>query len=67
MKVRVGVAAILMSLMSIDQALAGFFKIVPTPPPTPAPVPELDGPGSITVIALLACVGAILFNRYRKR
>jgi len=69
MKVRVGAAALLMTLATIDQAFAGFFKIVPTPTPTPtpSPVPEFDGSGAIAAIALLASIVAIIFSRSRKR
>ena len=59
MKMNVGAAALLMSLMTIDQAFAGFFNIVP--------VPEFDGPGGIAAIALLVSVVAILFSRSRNR
>ena len=48
MKMKVLAAALLMSLMTIDRAFAGFFNIVP---PLPE-VPEFDGPGEIAAIAL---------------
>jgi hypothetical protein len=63
MKMKVGAAALLMSLMTVDQAFAGFFNIVP--PPTP--IPEFDGPGAIAAIALLTSVVAIAFHRSRNR
>jgi hypothetical protein len=65
MKMKVGAAALLMSLMAIDQAFAGFFNIVP--PPEPKPIPEFDGPGAIAAIALLASVVAIAFHRARNK
>ena len=46
-----------------DHAFAGFLRY--TPPPTP--VPELDGPGALAALALLASVVAVLFNRSRAR
>jgi hypothetical protein len=58
---KVSAAALLMSLMTIDQALAGYWKIVPNPPP----IPEFDGSSSIAVIALLAGVAAIIWSRAR--
>lgn len=63
MKMKVGAAALLTSLMTIDQAFAGSFL----PVITPEPVPEFDGPGGIAAIALLVSVGAILFSRSRNR
>lgn len=53
-------AALLMSLMTIDQALAGYFNIVPPPEP---PIPEFDGSSAIAVIALLASVAALVKAR----
>jgi hypothetical protein len=47
-----------MSLVMANHAFAGFF---PTPPPA-VPVPELDGPGSLSALALLASIGAIFFR-----
>ena len=61
MKTKVGAAALLMSLMTIDQAFAGFF---PTPP---ASVPEFDGPSGLAAMMLLVGVGAILFSRSRNK
>ncbi len=61
-KMQVSAAALLASLMTINQAFAGFF---PTPPPAPAAVPEFDGSSGIAAIALLVSVGAILFSRSR--
>jgi hypothetical protein len=60
MKMKVGAAALLMSLMTIDQAFAGFFFV-------PPPIPEFDGPGAIAAIALLTSVVAIAFHRSRNR
>ena len=57
MKMKVGAAALLMSLMTIDRAFAGYFNIVP----------EFDGPGAIAAIALLTSVVAIAFHRSRNR
>jgi hypothetical protein len=51
--------------LSADHAVAGFLRY--TPPPTPTPVPELDGPGALAALALLASVVAVLFNRSRAR
>jgi hypothetical protein len=58
-KMTVGATALLISLMTIDQAFAGFFEITP--------VPEFDGPSGLAAIALLVGVGAILFSRSRNR
>ncbi|HEX9881212.1 MAG TPA: hypothetical protein VGA65_01770 [Hyphomicrobium sp.] len=65
------VAAIALSIcvMTIDQAVAGFFHFTPnpTPPPTPPPaVPEFDGLGAVAAIALLVSVVAIIYQRARK-
>jgi hypothetical protein len=60
MKVKVGATALLMSLMTVNHAFAGFFNIVP-------PVPEFDGPSGIAVIALLAGLAAVVFNRTRNK
>jgi hypothetical protein len=71
MKSKVGPAAlwmsfaVIMSLMMVDQAFAGFGSF--TPPPSAPPVPEFDGPGAIAAIALLASVGAIFFGRSKSR
>jgi hypothetical protein len=62
MKMKVGAAALLMSLMTVDRAFAGFFNIVPTP----TPIPEFDASSGIAVIALLASLGAILVTKARK-
>lgn len=59
MTTKVSAAALLMSLMTIDQAFAGYWNIVPTP------VPEFDGPGAIAAIALLASVAAIVVRKSR--
>lgn len=60
-KMKVGGAALFMSLMTVDQALAGFL------PTVTRAVPEIDGPSGIAAIALLASVGAIFFSRSRNR
>ncbi len=59
-RMKVGAAALLMSVISLDQALAGFFHVT-----GPAPVPEIDGPSGIAAIALLASIAAIFFGRSR--
>jgi hypothetical protein len=56
---KVGVVALLMSFVMIDQAFAGFFNITL--------VPEFDGPSGIAAIALLVSVGAVLFGRSKNR
>jgi hypothetical protein len=61
-KMKIGAAAFLMSLMTIDQAFAGFFAPVVT-----NAVPEFDGSSGIAAIALLVSVGAILFSRSRNK
>ena len=61
MKMKVGAAALLMSLMTIDRAFAGYLNI--TPPPS---VPEFDGSSSVAVIALLTSVAAILVRARSK-
>jgi hypothetical protein len=53
MKMKVGAAALLISVMTIDRAFAGYFNVVP----------EFDGSSSIAVIALLASVGALIWAR----
>jgi hypothetical protein len=53
MKMKVGAAAVLISLMTVDQAFAGYFNVVP----------EFDGSSSIAVIALLASVGALIWAK----
>jgi hypothetical protein len=70
MKVFAGAFTLLVSLtVAMDQAVAGFFKIIPNPPPPPPPVaaPEIDAAGGIAAIALLASIAAILFNKFRTR
>ena len=57
-------ALLLTSVMMLDSAWAGFFQVRPRPP---ASVPEFDGAGSITVIALLASVGAVLYSRSKAK
>jgi hypothetical protein len=64
MKMKVGAAALLMCLVTANQAFAGYVTI--TPPPTPA-IPEFDGPGAIAAVALLASAVAIAFHRSRNR
>ena len=54
-KLNVGALALLMSLVMANHAFAGFFVITPN-------VPELDGPGSLAALALLASIGAIFFR-----
>jgi hypothetical protein len=58
-KSMMGAGALLLTV-GIDRALAGFFNI-------PKPIPEFDGSSSIAVIALLASVAAIIWNRSRNR
>ena len=57
MKMKVGAVALLMSVMTIDRAFAGYFNIVP----------EFDGSSSIAVIALLASVAAIVVAKARRK
>jgi hypothetical protein len=65
MKIKaVGATALLLCLVTISQAFAGFFTF--TPNPTPPAVPEFDGPGAIAAIALLVGVVAILYQKVRK-
>ena len=49
MKMKVGAAALLMSLITVDGAFAGYFNVIP----------EFDGSSSIAVIALLATFMAV--------
>jgi hypothetical protein len=63
MKMKVGAATLLMSLMTADQAFAGFWNVVPTP----TPVPEFDGSSGIAVVALLAGLAAVVFNRAKSK
>ena len=60
MKMKVGAATLLMSLMTANQAFAGYFNITP-------PVPEFDGSSGIAVVALLAGLAAIVFNRAKSK
>jgi hypothetical protein len=57
MKMKVGAAALLMSLITVDGAFAGYFNVIP----------EFDGSSSIAVIALLASVAAIVVARARRK
>ncbi len=59
MKMKVGAAALLMSLMTANQAFAGFFNVTP--------VPEFDGSSGIAVVALLAGLAAVVFNRAKSK
>ena len=56
MKMKVGAAALLMSLMTIDRAFAGYFNVIP----------EFDGSSSVAVIALLTSVGALIWARSKR-
>jgi hypothetical protein len=68
MKWKVAATGLLLTLMTIDQAFAGWFTIVPNPtPPAESPVPEIDGPAGIAAIALLASVVAMAFTRSRNK
>jgi hypothetical protein len=58
--------AVVMSLMMVDQAFAGFVSYTP-PPPTPEPVPEIDGPAGIAAIALLSSVAAVMFGKSKNK
>jgi hypothetical protein len=66
MKMKVGAAALLMSLVTANQAFAGYLNLVP-PSTSPRPIPEFDGPGAIAAVALLASAVAIAFHRSRSR
>jgi len=71
MKIKqVGATALLICVMMIDQAYAGFFNFTPNPTTTPEPstpaVPEFSGPGAIAAIALLVSVVAIVYQKMRK-
>jgi hypothetical protein len=66
MKWKVAATGLLLTLMTIDQAFAGWFDIIPTPP-AESPVPEIDGPAGIAAIALLASVVAMAFSRSRNK
>ena len=57
MKIKVGAVALLMNLVMMDKALAGYFNI------TPPPIPEFDGSSAIAVVALLASVAALVKAR----
>ena len=57
MKIKVGSVALLMTVVMMDKALAGYFNI------TPPPIPEFDGSSAIAVIALLAGVAALIKAR----
>ena len=59
MEMKVGAATLLMSVMTIDRAFAGYTNI------TLPPVPEFDGSSSVAAIALLASVAAILLQKTR--
>jgi hypothetical protein len=63
----VGAIALSICVMTIDQAVAGFFHFTPNPtPPSPPPVPEFDGVGAVAAIALLVSVVAIIYQRARR-
>ena len=66
MKWKVAATGLLLTLMTIDQAFAGWFDIIPNPP-AESPVPEIDGPGAVAAIALLASVVAMAFSRSRNK
>jgi hypothetical protein len=68
MKWKVAATGLLLTLMTIDQAFAGWFTIVSNPtPPAESPVPEIDGPAGIAAIAFLASVVAMAFSRSRNK
>ena len=57
MKLKVVAAALLATLVMVDQAFAGGWIMIPEP------VPELDGSSAVTAMALLASVAAIFFGK----
>lgn len=59
-KTRVIALAVAMAALGVDTAFAGFFQIIPN-----TPVPEIDGSGSIAVIAVLMSLGAILVSKLK--
>jgi hypothetical protein len=68
MKWKVAATGLLLTLMMVDQAFAGLFDFFPNPtPPAESPVPEIDGPGAVAAIALLASIVAMAFSRSRNK
>ena len=65
MKLKVVMTALSVTLLTIGQAFAGGWVIVPNSPPapSPAPVPEIDVSSGLAVLALLVSVGAMLYSR----
>lgn len=59
-------ATVALSLVWINQAMAGWFVVTPNNPP-PTPVPEFDGSSGVAAVALLASLVAILLNRLRAK
>lgn len=57
--------AVLLCVITLDQAFAGIFKFTPAPP-APTPIPEFNGPGAIAAVVLLVSVAAIVYQKMRK-
>ena len=60
-KTKVIALAVAMAALGVDTAFAGFFQIIPNTPS----VPEIDGSGSIAVVAIVMSLGAILFSKLK--
>lgn len=70
-KIKTALATFVVAMLSANSAFA--FCIGPIcfgPPDTggggPAPAPEIDGPASLTAVALLISVGAIAYRKMKR-
>ena len=62
-QMKIGLAALVALLATIDQAFAGIFPLLPPSSPPVESVPEIDAASGIAAMALLVSVGAMFFSR----
>ncbi|RUO98463.1 hypothetical protein [Hyphomicrobium sp.] len=71
-KIATGLAAFLASFALASNAFAGCFLFICWPDGggsgggSPAAAPEIDASGVLPVVAIVLCMAAVLYSRYRK-
>ncbi len=70
LKIKTALATFTVAMLWANSAFAFCFGPFCFGPPgggggTPAPAPEIDGPASLTAVALLISVGAIIYRKLR--
>ena len=69
LKIKAAVAAFSVGILWANDAFAFCIGPICFGPPSggggPAPAPEIDGPASLTAIALLISVGAIVYRKLK--